>query len=145
MQRADTFDELELDAHASQWKHDVGKHHRGVHAETADGLQRHLGAQVRLSDDIHQRPALTKLPVLGKGSPGLAHEPYRGDIDWPVIRRIEEAAQRAPSVAPSRAVISSIGRWMAVRIGVSRTVDLRLSVPRSARTSSPNLGRSSVS
>ena len=47
--------------------------------------------------------------------------------------------------APRSRVISSTGRWMPVRMGVSRIVERRLSVPRSSRTSSPNAGRSSVS
>ena len=47
--------------------------------------------------------------------------------------------------APRSLVISAIGRWIAVRIGVSRTVERRLSVPRRSRTSSPNAARSSVS
>ena len=47
--------------------------------------------------------------------------------------------------APSRLRISSIGRWIPSRIGVSLTVDRRLSVARSARTRSPNATRSSVS
>ncbi len=47
--------------------------------------------------------------------------------------------------APSRTRISSIGRCTPRRIGVSLTVERRLSVERSARTRSPNATRSSVS
>src|SRR6267143_4046603 len=47
--------------------------------------------------------------------------------------------------APNKRVIASVGRWIPVRIGVSRTVERRLSVPRSSRTRSPNAARSSVS
>ena len=47
--------------------------------------------------------------------------------------------------APKRRVIASIGRWIPVIMGVSRTVERRLSVPRSSRTRSPKAARSSVS
>ena len=47
--------------------------------------------------------------------------------------------------APSNARISSIDRWIPRRIGVSLTVERRLSVERNARTRSPNATRSSVS
>jgi len=47
--------------------------------------------------------------------------------------------------APSSDRISSSGRWIPSRMGVSLTVERRLSVLRSARTRSPKATRSSVS
>src|SRR5438094_9497997 len=47
--------------------------------------------------------------------------------------------------APNKRVIASIGRWIPVIMGVYRTVERRLSVPRSSRTRSPKAARSSVS
>ena len=41
--RPDAFDELDADSHRHDRGHDVGEHHRGVHAVPAHGLQRHLG------------------------------------------------------------------------------------------------------
>src|SRR5450759_370728 len=143
--RTDVLHELELDAHAPQWKHDVREHHGGVDAQAADRLQGHLGAKLRLSDDVDKGPPFAELSIFGQRSPCLAHERQRRDVDRPAPRGVEEAAHLASFTAPSSAVISWIGRWIPVRIGVSRTVDFRLSVPRSARTSSPNFGRSSVS
>ena len=54
-------------------------------------------------------------------------------------------AGQARHGAPSSDTISSIGRWIPRRIGVSLTVDRRLSVLRRARTRSPKATRSSVS
>ena len=79
-----------------------------------------------------------------------AHEHRRLASDRAIgaHRTVDPAGKEGPGgdhSAPSSRVISSIGLWMPVRMGVSRTVERRLSVPRSSRTSSPNTARSSVS
>src|SRR5207237_10720444 len=61
------------------------------------------------------------------------------------VHAAREEVRRDRHSAPSRRVIDSIGLWIPVRMGVSRTVERRLSVPRSSRTRSPNAARSSVS
>ena len=45
--RPDALDELDLDAHAEHRGHDVREHHGGVHAVAPDGLEGHLGAELR--------------------------------------------------------------------------------------------------
>ncbi len=45
--RTDTLDELDVEAHADDRGHDVGEEDGGVDAVAADGLQRHLGARGR--------------------------------------------------------------------------------------------------
>ena len=59
--------------------------------------------------------------------------------------RPRRRAVHASHGAPSSDTISSIGRWIPRRIGVSLTVDRRLSVLRRARTRSPKATRSSIS
>ncbi len=53
------FDQLEVDAHATQRQHDVGEHHRRVDAEAPHRLESDLGAELWLGDDLRQRVALT--------------------------------------------------------------------------------------
>src|SRR6185503_5534249 len=59
--------------------------------------------------------------------------------------RASRDSHRCHQGAPRRVTISSNGRWMPSRIGLSLTVARRLSVLRRARTRSPNATRSSVS
>ena len=75
--RADVLDEVDLNPHRKNGEHDVREHHRRVHVVPADGLQRHLGAELRLGDDVEQPVTLPQLAVLGQRPACLAHEPHR--------------------------------------------------------------------
>jgi hypothetical protein len=44
-------------------------------------LQRHLCAELGLSDDVEQAVSLSQLPVLGQRAAGLAHEPHGRVLD----------------------------------------------------------------
>ena len=77
----DAVDELDVDAHADDREHDVGEHHRGVHAVAAHRLQRHLGAELGPAADLEEAVALADLAVLGQRPAGLAHEPDRRALD----------------------------------------------------------------
>jgi len=61
------------------------------------------------------------------------------------VLRCQPGCRRRAHPAPSSAEISAGERWTPARIGVSRTVERRLSVPRSSRTRSENAAMSSVS
>ena len=57
---------------------DVGEQDRGVEAEAADGLQRHLRGERRRVDEVEKTAGLlAHLAVLGQVAAGLAHEPDR--------------------------------------------------------------------
>jgi len=79
--RADVLDQLDLDAHAEDGEHDVREHHGCVDVVSADRLQRHLGAELRLRDDVEEPVVLPKLAVLGERAARLAHEPDRRALD----------------------------------------------------------------
>ena len=64
--RAHVLDQLDLDPHAENGKHDVGEHHRRIHAVATDRLQRDLRAQLRLARDVEESVALPELAILGK-------------------------------------------------------------------------------
>ena len=90
----------------------------------------------------HERP-----PADGAERPDRAVDPAREQplraLDEPRRPRTRRSLCHQP--APSSARISSIDRRIPSRIGLSLTVERRLSVPRRARTRSPNATRSSVS
>src|SRR2546422_501812 len=138
------FDELEADSHSPQRQHDVGKHHRRVDTKPAHRLQRHLGAELGLGDDLLQAPPLAQRPVLGQRTAGLPHEPHRRALHHLSPARANEEWSLGGH-APNSSASSSGRRWIPASIGVSRTVERRLSVARSARTSSPKAARSSGS
>src|SRR5579872_2574699 len=99
--RPDVLYELELDAHAAKRQHDVGEHDRGIDTEAANRLQRHLGAEIRLRDDVSERVALSQLPILGKRPTGLAHQPDGRHVDGLAASGVEKPAhdEAAASVA----------------------------------------------
>ena len=78
---ADALDELDVDTHAENGRHDVGEHHRRIHVVTANRLQRHLGAQLRRAGDVEERMPLADRAVLRQRPPRLAHEPDGGALD----------------------------------------------------------------
>src|SRR5215470_4339232 len=77
-----------------------------------------------------------------------SHRPVRAhravDATREELERLRDHAA-LPFMPPSRERISCRGRCTQVRIGVSRTVERRLSVPRRSRTRLPKATRSSVS
>ena len=77
----DVLDQLDVDAHPEDGQHDVGEHHRRVDAVAADRLERHLGAELGLPDDLEQPVSLADLPVPRQRAPRLAHEPDRRPLD----------------------------------------------------------------
>ena len=79
--RADVLDELDVDPHAEDRQHDVGEHDCGVDPVDTNGLERHLGAELRLPADLEQVVALADLAVAGQRAPRLAHEPDRSPLD----------------------------------------------------------------
>ena len=56
----------------------------------AHRLQRHLGAELRLGDDVEEPVALAELAVLGQRAAGLPHEPHGGVLDGLAPRRADE-------------------------------------------------------
>lgn len=119
------------------------------HAEAADRLQGHLCAELRLGHDVEKGPTLAEAAVLGQRSSCLAHEPDRGLIGGQTARRPQEPALGRPE-SPGLRHREGPGsrRWdgaTPVRMGVLRTVERRLSLPRSSRTRSLKPPRSSVS
>src|SRR5206468_4751551 len=89
---ADILHELEVDSHPAERQHDVREHHGCVDTQAADRLQRDLGAELGLGDDLGQRPALTQLAVLGQGTPGLPHQPDGRGVDRLAARGEEKPA-----------------------------------------------------
>ena len=94
--RADVLHQLEFHAHAADRQHDVGEHHRGIHPQPPHRLERDLGAELGLGDDLRQRPPLAQLAVLGQRTARLAHEPDGSDIDRLAARGVEKAAHASP-------------------------------------------------
>ena len=62
----DALDELDVDAHAEDRRHDVGEQHGRVDAVPAHRLERHLRAELGLRDDLEERVPLADLAVLGQ-------------------------------------------------------------------------------
>ena len=79
--RADTFDELDVDPHRHDRGHDVREHHGRVDAVTAHRLERDLCGQLCGAVDLEERVVLADLAVLGQRPAGLPHEPDRGALD----------------------------------------------------------------
>ncbi len=75
------LDELDVDSHAEDGKHDVGEHHRGIDTVRADRLESHLRAELRLPADVEERVVLAELAVFGQRAAGLAHEPDGCPLD----------------------------------------------------------------
>ena len=63
---------------------------------TPHGLQRHLGAQLRVVDDVEQAVALAQLAVLRQRPAGLAHEPHRRVLDRLAAARPDEKRIHRP-------------------------------------------------
>ena len=88
--RAHPGPDLDADADRLERGDDVGEEDRRVDAVTADRLQRHLGRQLGRVRDLHQRRLLADRPVLGKRSPGLAHEPDRHVVGLFAAQRAQQ-------------------------------------------------------
>ena len=97
--RADVLDQVDLDSHPEDGKHDVSEHHRRVDAVAADRLERHLGAELRVADDVEQPVRPPQLAVLGERAPRLAHEPDRRPLDTLTPRRAHEQGLRHSRLA----------------------------------------------
>ena len=76
---------LKRQAHRFQRQQQVGKDDGRIHAQLLRGGNRHLGRQLRLLADLHQRVVLADLAVLLHVTARLAQEPHR--------RAIHRAAQ----------------------------------------------------
>ena len=90
-----------------------------------------------------------RIPAYGPegadGAVDAAREEVRGTLAEVGLGAPRGAGECGHCGPPIIATNSSMVRRRPSRIGRSLTVERRLSVPRSSRTSSPNLGRSSVS
>ena len=94
--RADALDELHVQPHAQDGRHDVGEHDGGVDAVAADRLQRHLGAELWRARDLPERVPLADHAVLGERPARLAHEPHRCALDRLASRRADEEPVHDP-------------------------------------------------
>ncbi len=88
--RPHALDEIDVDAHPEDRKHDVREHHRRVDAVRAHRLERDLRAELRLAADLEQRVPLPDLAVAGQRPPGLAHEPDRRPLDGLLASRSDQ-------------------------------------------------------
>ena len=79
--RPDALDEVDVEAHAEDRRHDVREHHRSVDAVPAHGLERDLRAELRCLRDLPERVALPDRAVLGQRPSGLPHEPHGRALD----------------------------------------------------------------
>ena len=83
---------LETEVAAERMRHDkdVGEQDRGIEAETADRLQRHLDGEVGIVAEVEETSgALSRLTVLGKVAAGLAHHPDGRRKDRLSIEHVE--------------------------------------------------------
>ncbi len=92
--RTDALDELDVDPHRRDGRHDVGEHHGRVDAVAAYRLQRHLGAELRRPCELEEAVLLAERAVLRQRATGLAHEPDRRVLDRLAPRRPDEKRLR---------------------------------------------------
>src|SRR5439155_2958033 len=97
---ADVLHELDLDAHAENGEHDVREHHGRIDVVTANGLERHLGAELGLRDDVEEPVTLPQLAVLGERAARLAHEPDGRALDRLMPARPHEKWFHATYASP---------------------------------------------
>jgi hypothetical protein len=77
--RALALGEGESEAHRVRDGEDVGKHDGGVEREALERLERHFGGERRRFGKLEEASgAGSRLVVLRKIAPGLAHQPDRG-------------------------------------------------------------------
>jgi hypothetical protein len=88
--RAHALDEIDPEAHGGDRQHDVGVDDRRVDAVGADGLERHLRAELGPGADLEQRIPLANRPVFGQRAARLAHEPDRRTLHGVASRRANE-------------------------------------------------------
>ena len=99
--RADAFDELDVDPHPDDRGHDVREHHGRVDAVSPHRLQRHFGAKLGLVRDLEEGVALADRSVLRQRAARLAHEPHRRALHALASRGANEKRIGHPwSVAP---------------------------------------------
>ena len=93
--RPDALDELDVDAHAEDGRHDVGEEDGRVDAVPAHRLQRHLRAELRRSRDLEEAVLLPQRAVLGQRAARLAHEPDRRPLGRLAPQRADEKSRRS--------------------------------------------------
>ena len=93
--RPDVLDELDVDAHPEDRKHDVREHHGRVHPVRLDRLERHLRAELRPPADLEEAVALPDRAVAGQRAAGLAHEPDGRPLDGLAARAARTSSRDA--------------------------------------------------
>jgi len=71
----DARGDLDVDSRQAERDNDVAEEDRGVNAVPPDRLERDLGGERRGEAGLEHPGARAGRPVLGKGAPGLTHEP----------------------------------------------------------------------
>ena len=94
-----------------------------IERESAQRLQRDFASQIRSAAQREEAPgARPGRPVLGKISPGLAHEPYRRAVDG----FARERPQQAIVHRPRRSLRARMVQWFAAsRSGTSNVIGCR--------------------
>ena len=72
---------LERQSHRLQRQQQIGKDDRRIHAQLFRGRNRHLGGNLRLLADLHQRVVLAHVAVLLHVAPRLAQKPDRRAVN----------------------------------------------------------------
>src|SRR4051812_16002814 len=111
---ADSLDELHVDPHPEDGRHDVGEEHSSVDVVTRHRLQRDLRAELRRPRDLEEGMSLANRAVLGQRAAGLTHEPHRRALDGLASRDAnEKRGGHAPTLARVMAA-PLVPRWHAV-------------------------------
>ncbi len=100
--RPDALDELHVDAHPEDGRHDVGEEDGGVDAVPAHRLQRHLRAELGGSGNLEEAVLLSQRAVLGQRAAGLPHEPDRRPLGRLAPQRANEKRLGAQTLMGSR-------------------------------------------
>ena len=122
---ADPLADLHVEPHAEHRQHDVREDHRGVDAVAANGLQRHLCAELGVADEVEERPAGAERAVLGQRPARLTHEPDGRALDRFAPRGADEERIHAtytsgrPWPRPSREAPSRCGGTASTSGGAS--------------------------
>src|SRR3954469_18050299 len=117
--RADTLDELDVDAHPEDRRHDVREENGCVDVVAPHRLERHLRAKLRRLRHLEERVVLSNRPVLRKRAARLAHEPDRRTLDRLGARDADE--KRLGHATYTSAGMSTSGplvaRWRSLERG----------------------------
>ena len=111
--------EPEIQAHSLQRQEDVRENNGRVQVETPDGLQGHLGRQLRVSADLQERVTLPQPPVFGQVAARLAHHP-----DGSAIHLLEPASSQEASLLSIILLRHGFapGPWSGAPAGLLRTL-----------------------